>query len=507
MQKLLERIKGIASRYTTGQKVAALLIVALMAAGVFLLLRYIGKPHYRVLYGGLEQKDAAEVTAKLDEMGVEYQVEGSAVLVPAEEVDKVRMQLAAENVPSGGKVGFEIFDKTSFGASDFSQRVNYQRALEGELARTISSLDQVDSAVVHIAMPEESIFTAEENTASASVLISLKGGATLERRQVEGIRNLVSCAVEGLKPENVSIVDSEGNPLYAGDDGAALAADRLQTVRSYETYMESSLQQVLDRVVGRGKGLVKVHLDLDLATRTSQTERYVPSQEGGLPSSEQTSEEVYTNAAGTASGVPGTGSNIPDYTTVTTGGGGASYTKRESTVTYDNDRTVVEEKEPPGEITGMSISVLLDQSVDQESVYALQDALAVAAGLDESRGDTITVQSVPFDTTEQEKLEAELAGARSGERLWSMVRIGGLALAAILGAFFLLRKLKRVKERLAELPEIEYADTRALQEAAEGARALMEGASKSPVLSSLELMATQRPDEMARLLKAFMHER
>ncbi|MBC7230064.1 MAG: flagellar M-ring protein FliF [Actinobacteria bacterium] len=507
MQRLLEQLRRMASRYTAGQKAAAVLIAALLGAGIYLLVGYASKPQYRVLFSGLEDRDSAQVVAKLDEMKVGYRLEGTSVLVPAGEVDRLRVQLAAENIPSGGKVGFEIFDKSSFGASDFTQKVNYQRALEGELSRTISSIDQVQSAVVHIAMPEESIFTSQENSATASVLISLRGGASLEKRQVEGIRNLVARAVEGLSPENVSVVDSEGNPLFAGDDGAALAADRLQTTRSYESYMEASLQQILNRVVGSGKGVVKVSLELDLATRTTQTEKYAAPAEGGLPSSQETSEEIYNNGAGSATGVPGTGSNIPDYTTVTPGAGNAAYSKKESSVTYDNNRTVTEETEPPGKITGMSIAVLVDESVDADSVYALQEALAAAAGLDERRGDTISVQSVPFDTSYQEEVEAQLAKAQSGERLWKMVKTGLLALAALAAAVFLFLKLKKVRKRLEELPELEARDTLALEEAAEGARALMGRTAKSPMLSSLEMLAAQKPDEMARLLKALIHER
>ncbi|MCL6635957.1 MAG: flagellar M-ring protein FliF [Peptococcaceae bacterium] len=253
-------------------------------------------------------------------------------------------------------------------------------ALEGELARTISSIEQVQSAVVHIAMPEESIFASQDNSATASVLLSLRGGATLDKSQVQGIRNLVARAVEGLDPENVSIVDGEGNPLFAGEDGASLAADRLQTTRSYESYMEASLQQVLNRVVGNGKGVVKVNLELDLASRTTQTEKYTPASEGGLPSSQETSEEVYNNGAGTATGTPGTGSNIPDYTTVTPGSENAAYSKRESSVTYENNRTVTEETEPPGKITGMSIAVLVDESVLRTQNLAIILSAGLIAG-------------------------------------------------------------------------------------------------------------------------------
>jgi flagellar M-ring protein FliF len=507
MQRFIEQARKIASRYTVGQKVVSVLIILAMAFGIYYLASYIRRPQYRQLYSGLDQKDAAEVAQKLDELKVDYRLEGGSILVPAGEVDRLRVKLAAENIPTGGAVGFEIFDKSDFGTSDFNQRVKYQRALEGELARTIASIDQVQSAVVHIAMPEDGVFASQSQKVSASVLLSLKGSSSLDKSQVEGIRNLVARAVKDLDPQNVSIVDSQGNPLYAGDSGSVQAADRLQTIRNYQTMMESSLQQMLNRVVGEGKGLVKVSLDLDLSTKTIQTEEFDKSAESGLPKSQKTKEENYSSGGGGAEGVPGTGSNIPDYATVTTGEGGGTYTRKESETIYDNNHTITEMTEPPGKITQMSIAVLIDQSVDLGNVSALREAIAEAAGLDEERGDSITVQTVPFSDSFQKEVEAKIAKEQKSERLWKIIKTSLLLLGAVFVTLLLLRKLKSIRKRLESMPELRSGEMNALEEAAAGARALMERQSKTPMLSSLEMLAAQKPDEMARLLKALLHEK
>ncbi len=507
MQGLLDWLRRISGRYTTAQKVGALLVTVLLVLGVVLAARWATRPDYRVLFSGLEGKEVSRVLAKLDEQKVDYRVEGSAILVPREQVDRLRMELSMEGIPSGGKVGYEVFDSTGFGASEFSQRVNYQRALQGELSRTISSLEQVDSADVHIVLPEEGIFSREDKKASASVLVKLKPGKRLGAGQVEGIRNLVAGAVMGLSPENVAVVDEAGNPLTGAESSLTHAATQLEALQAYRAYFESSLQEVVDRVLGSGKGVVKAHVSVDFSQSVTQKETYEPSTQGGLPGSQETSEEVYNNSTGAAVGVPGTGSNIPDYQSLTAGGSGAAYQKRESKTVYNNNREVTETTEPPGKITGVSLAVLVDQEVDGATVTALEDALAAAAGIDPERGDVIAVQRVPFDTSGEEEARAALARAEGSRRLMEWARIGALVLLAALAVFFLLRKLKKVRKRLAELPLPDIAGTQALEAAVEKARPMLTGTSKSPVLASLEMFASQRPDEVAKVLRAMLKER
>jgi len=507
MQGLLDWIRRISGRYTTAQKVGALLVAVILVLGLVMAARWAARPRYRVLFSGLEGQEVSKVLAKLDEQKVDYRVEGSAILVPQDKVDKLRMELSMEGVPSGGKVGYEVFDSTGFGASEFSQKVNYQRALEGELSRTISSLEQVEAADVHIVLPEEGIFSSGDRKATASVLVKLKPGQKLGSGQVEGVRNLVAGAVLGLKPEDVAVVDESGNTLTGGESSMAQAATQLEALQAYRAYFESSLQEVVDRVVGRGKGIVKAHVSVDFSQSVTQQESYKPPTEGGLPSSQQTFEEVYNNGSTGTAGVPGTGSNIPDYQSLTQGGSGAAYQKRETKTEYENNREVTEKTSPPGKITGVSLAVLVDQGVEPTTVSALEDALAAAAGIDPGRGDIIAVQQVPFDTSYQEEAQAVLAKAEGGRRLMEWVRIGALVLLAGLAALFLVRKLKRVRKRLAEMPLAELTATQALEEAVEKARPMLTGTAKSPILASIEMFANQRPDEVAKVLRAMLRER
>ncbi|MDI6874905.1 MAG: flagellar basal-body MS-ring/collar protein FliF [Actinomycetota bacterium] len=507
MQGLLDWLRRVSGRYTTAQKVGTLLVAVILILGLVMAARWASRPRYRVLFSGLEGEEVSKVLAKLDEQKVDYRVEGSAILVPQDQVDKLRLELSMEGVPSGGKVGYEVFDSTGFGASEFSQKVNYQRALEGELSRTISSLEQVEAADVHIVLPEEGIFTSGDRKASASVLVKLKPGQKLSSGQVEGVRNLVAGAVMGLSPEDVAVVDEAGNTLTGGESSMAQAATQLEALQAYRSYFESSLQEVVDRVVGRGKGIVKAHVSVDFSQSVTQEESYRPSTEGGLPKSQQTFEEVYNNGVGTATGVPGTGSNIPDYQSLTQGSSGAAYQKRETKTEYENNREVTEKTSPPGKITGVSLAVLVDQGVDHATVTALEEALSAAAGIDPGRGDVIAVQQVPFDTAQQEEARAALAKAEGGRRLMEWARLGGLVLLVALFAFFLLRRLKRVKKRLAELPMLDVTASQALEEAVEKARPMLTGTTKSPVLASIEMFANQRPDEVAKVLRAMLKER
>jgi len=360
---------------------------------------------------------------------------------------------------------------------------------------------------VHIVLPEEGIFSSGDRKATASVLVKLKPGQKLGSGQVEGVRNLVAGAVLGLKPEDVAVVDESGNTLTGGESSMAQAATQLEALQAYRAYFESSLQEVVDRVVGRGKGIVKAHVSVDFSQSVTQQESYKPPTEGGLPSSQQTFEEVYNNGSTGTAGVPGTGSNIPDYQSLTQGGSGAAYQKRETKTEYENNREVTEKTSPPGKITGVSLAVLVDQGVEPTTVSALEDALAAAAGIDPGRGDIIAVQQVPFDTSYQEEAQAVLAKAEGGRRLMEWVRIGALVLLAGLAALFLVRKLKRVRKRLAEMPLAELTATQALEEAVEKARPMLTGTAKSPILASIEMFANQRPDEVAKVLRAMLRER
>ncbi len=536
MQQFLGQLKKIAARYSRGQKITALVVVVVLVAGLFGLVTVLGKTRYQVLYSGLNDKDAGSVTKKLDELKVPYKIQGSAIFVPAGEVDETRIELAGAGLPAGSKVGFEIFDNASFGASDFNQQVNYQRAMEGELARSICSMDQVEDAVVHIAMSEDNTFSSEEQAATASVLLTLNGGAKLDGGQVAAVSNLVACAVPGLKPESVSVVDAAGNVLTGNEGSSAVTSEHLSALHAYESAVQAPLQSILDRVVGKGKGVVKVSMDLDFSSKTSQVETFKPAGTTGAPQEQKVSQESYGAGAtpGATTGTPGTTSNIPGYTTGTTAtaAGGNAYVKSDAETTFNNDHTIEEIKSPPGTIKRMSIAVLVDRGVNQASTLSMREAISAAAGLDTTRGDVISVQSVAFDTSQKKAAEKQAKSAAFWKNITGYAKTAGLVLLAGLALFLVWRKLRKARKGMSSLPTLGAPGlvtsagelpgggpeaiaagasaggdrARSQEELLQKARPLLEGVSKPAVLEAIEMLAKQKPEEVAQMLKVTMKE-
>jgi flagellar M-ring protein FliF len=236
------------------QKTVLVGVTAALAAGFLSLVFWAGSPEYSVLFGKLSPDDAGRVVASLKQQGVPYRLEdgGRAVLAPADRVHELRLGLASEGIPQGGVVGFEIFDKSSFGMTDFAQKVNYARALEGELTRTIRRLEGVEGARVHLVLPEKRLFEEQSQPASASVVLQLSAGGRLSAKQIQGVVYLVSSSVEGLPADRVTVVDTRGNVLYqrSGEESAVLAADQIEFKRAYEKDVERRVREMLETVRG-----------------------------------------------------------------------------------------------------------------------------------------------------------------------------------------------------------------------------------------------------------------
>ncbi|MBI5469251.1 MAG: flagellar M-ring protein FliF, partial [Deltaproteobacteria bacterium] len=265
----MEKISGFLKN---NSKAAAIAVAAVVITAVVSLFLMNQGPEYRVLFSQLSPEDSGAVIEKLKEKRVEYKVDGTAISVPAGKVYETRMELAGEGLPQGGGVGFEIFDKTSFGVTDFVQKINYRRALQGELARTISQIKEVDSARVHLAMPEKGVFLDEKKSARASIILRLKPGKTLSQGQVSSIVHLVANSFENLRPEDVTVVDTAGRMWTKGaeeDDVLKLTASQLEYKRSIEKDMESRIQSLLEKAVGMNKVVARVSVDVD----TKQVER------------------------------------------------------------------------------------------------------------------------------------------------------------------------------------------------------------------------------------------
>ncbi len=436
------------------------LMLAAVAVGAFVLLWVLfissSRPNMVTAYSGLAPEDSAAMADELEAMGVPYELRagGSAIAVPANKVAEVRIRLAQAGLPSGGAVGLEIFDKTNFGATDFVQQVNFRRGLEGELARSINTLDAVKASRVHISIPKQAVFKEDQHEATASVLLQLRPGARLTDEQVKGITNLVANSVEGLTEKGITIIDDSGRVLFdgatfGGTFSAGATATQLELQRQYELALQRDVSDVLARIVGPGRSAVTIRASLNFDQVTETRDEYGTPQQA-VPRSQSTVEETFTGTNLNVGNVPGTGANGGTGGGAnTTANGNSQYTRTETTTNNEIPRTTSTTIQAPGKLERLSVSVVLDESVSAAQEAAITSAIAAAVGLDQVRGDVISVTRLPFDPSARADLVGETPGGLAAyfEYLKLVIPILAVILAFIL-VMLLLRSLSRRQLRL-----------------------------------------------------------
>ncbi len=413
----MDQLKRILARLSWRQRITILAVALVVAAGLTALARWNRERDFRPLYTAMSPEDAGAVTARLKESGIEYRLgeNGSTILVPSEKVAEVRLQLAAAGLPKSGRLGFELFDRTNFGATDFAEQVNYHRALEGELERSVMSLSEVEQARVHVTLAKDSIFAEARQPAKASVLVRLRPAARLAPQNVAAICYLAASAVQGLDPEAVSVVDMRGNLLNrprraASTDGSEPSEASLEYRQKLERDLLAKINATVEPVMGADKYRASVFLDCDFTSGEQSEENFDPSRT--VMTSQQRTEDI--SGAALASGVPGTASNLPRPTS-RPGGGAQGVTRRTENVAYQSSRLVRRVKLPQGGIRRMSISILVDHAVrwegkdakarrileppSPEKLKAIRDLVAATTGFSAERGDQLIVESLPFEST------------------------------------------------------------------------------------------------------------
>lgn len=437
-QNLLSNFSLRFNQLPPTQKMGLAAAVAAAIALVVGLFLWSSAPDYRVLFSNLSEKDAGAVTAALQGMNVPYQTEaGGTLLVPANQVYDLRFKLAAEGLPKGGAVGFELLDTTKLGMTQFQEQVAFQRGLEGELSRTIQSLSPVESARVHLAIPKPSVFIRDKQAPSASVLVNLHPGRALDPGQVQSIVHLVSSSVPELSPSNVTVVDQAGNLMTAKTDAGAikgLDAGQLDYLRQIETYYAQRIEAIVSPIVGRGNVKAEVRADLDFSQSeaTSETYKPNPTPDAQAIRSQQSVEDV--NGAGNqAQGVPGAltnqppgpatapviappGANTGASVAGTQGGAGAS-SRKESTVNFELDKTIRHVKDPVGRIKRLSVAVVVNYRaaipgpegepgkptpLTAQELEQINNLVKESMGFSQERGDTVNVVNAAFTETKTE---------------------------------------------------------------------------------------------------------
>lgn len=400
-----------------------------------LLIIVANRTDYRPLFTNLTSEDAGEIVKKLKEAKTPYQItpDGKGVLVPADKVHELRLSLATEGLPQGGGVGFEIFDRKNFGMTEFVQKLNYQRALQGELARTIIQISGVEQARVHLVIPEKSLFKESEKPPTASVVLKMKGGKSLRDTEVQGVVHLVASSIEGMNSENVTVLDSRGKILSKGGSGMADASAKATTAmqesqRTYERSMEDRLQTLLDKVVGGGKSVARVSATFDYRQVERVEEKFDP--ESIAVRSEQVSDE---KAGGTtaATGVPGVQTNL-GKTTPGTGATGAGSSKNDKTMNYEVSRSTSRTIEPVGTLGKVSVAILVDGKYEEaipgkdgkvskpkytprspDELQKIEALVKGAVGFNAERGDQVSIQNIPFQDA------AEISGGAESAKWWT----------------------------------------------------------------------------------------
>lgn len=521
--------------------------ISIVAFAVVLLgaLYLFNRPQYEPLFSNLSASDAANVTQHLKDDKVPYQLsaDGKTVFVPSQNISDERVAIAGANLIKGGSTGYELFDRTNFGMTEFEEKIDKTRAIEGELERTISGLDPVEGARVQIAAPDQTLYTTTQNPTTASVAVTTKPGMQLSPEQVQGITMLVSHAVEGLKPENVTIVNQDGQvllPPQGADsnqpDPLNLTQEQLAAKQRYEATVQSSVQSMLDQTLGPRRAVARVSTKMNFDANSTETKTYAPQ---GTVLSTQSKRESYNGqqAAARAAGVPGTTTNIPTYQGQQQTPGG-KYNKSENTTNYDISESNTKHIDAPGKVESTSVAVVLNSAAVPATTSGtpaknpaqpyqitpamrqqIQNLVVAAAGLNLANGDQVSVESIPFNpavATEPNITVTQVPGTMLGIPLSVVIAI--LVLGALGGlGMFAMRARRRTFKPAMELPsfdstlaeELPPFEEHPMLDGAPGIAAPIRSAAdltREQMIEYVTTVAQENPDSIAKLVKLWLAE-
>lgn len=451
---------------------------ATVVAVLFAMSMWSSQGDYRPVFTGLSDKDGGAVIAQLSTMNVPYRNEpGGTILVPASQVYDVRMKLASAGLPKGSVIGFELMDKQSIGQTQFNERLNFQRGLEGELTRTITALADVADARVHLAMPQQNGFFREQQKPSASVMLTLRGGHTLDRAQVAGIVHLVSASVPELAAKAVSVLDQTGALLSSSNDsGSGLDSQQLQYKQQIETNLSRRIYELLEPVVGRDNLRASVTADVDFSQTEATSEEFKPNQGANTAASVRSvqSTESTNGSSATPSGVPGATTNqppVPATAPITgaaaplqaaQGAGANSNSRRDNTTNYEVDKTVRVTRNATGVVKRLNAAVVLNnrvttdakgktstQALPPDEIAKLTSLVQETIGFNQERGDSVKLINAPFKV---DKVDVPDVPLFQQPWLIDMVRAGAVPAALVLVALIAVFGMVRPAIRAAMLP-------------------------------------------------------
>lgn len=537
MPDAVTRVGELLKQVWAGLGLTGRALVVIVGGGVIAVLLWTifstHRPDMATLFSQLNPSDAGLIVEELKSSKVPYRVAdgGTRILVPSGVVHETRLHLATRGLPQGGGVGFEIFDRTTLGTTDFVQRLNYQRALQGELARTIGQLKEVTAARVHLALPQPSVFTEQEKPATASVVLKLQPGARLTLEQVRGIVHLVSSSVEGLNPDRVTVIDTSGKLIARPADNSlsTTANTQLERQEAVEAELERRVRTMIEEILGPNKATVRVAAQMDFTSVERTEERFDPR---GVIKSEQRTTETQQSATTTPAAVAGVASNIPDQTATQpqTGQNTAKTIKEAETLQYDVSKVLERKVFAPGQLKRVSVAVMVDGTSKAvadgkggerkeyvprkpEEIEKIKVAVKNAVGFTASRGDEVEVVEFPFDTSAMEKERVLMEEAERKAFWYSLGKQILTAIGVLLVVFFVLRPLMRaLKGR--RLPGLEAPEAISISRSSPTALGggsvqtpALEVAAADPLREGLMELARDKPNVVAQLVRAWIVKR
>lgn len=415
------QLKKLLDSLSISQRIAILVAVSTVGGALWYLVHWRQESDFRPLFKAMSAEDASSVIQRLKESGVPYRIaeNGATIMVPSEKAAELRLEMASAGLPRSGRIGFELFDHSNFGITDFNEQVNFRRAIEGELERSVMSIAEVEQARVHVTFPKDSVYLDARQPAKASVLVRMKLGARLTPQSVVAITHLTASAVEGLVPESVSVLDMRGNllsrPRRGGADSLDLSDTNLEYREKLERDLAGKINATLEPIFGSNRFRTGVFVDCDF-TSGEQSEEILDPDRSIMVTSQRTEDRFESAAA--AGGVPGSASALPRPTSgPSTSPGGTS--RRTENITYQTSRTMKRVKLAQGEIRRLSVSVLVDHNSrwqgegpgakriltppSPEKLKSVRDLVAGIIGFDEERGDQLIIESLAFESTENEE--------------------------------------------------------------------------------------------------------
>lgn len=514
MEAIRQQLPNIVGRLSPWQRAAAisLLVVLIAVAGVVV---FAQRPVFEPLYGGLAAADAADVISRLEEEGIPYRLAagGKTVMVPREDVHRLRLMLAADGMPSGGVVGMELLDRFQFGATEFERRMNFLRALQGELTRTIRQIAAVEDARVHIVLPEDSLFISERQPASAAVLLTLQPGRSLQPEQIAAITYLVAGSVDGLDPSHVTVIDNHGgvlsSPLTQPADGFAhsVSVNHMELQQQFQSELQHSLQALLQQVFGHGNVATRVNAELNFDQSVIDRELFTPADTEGLLRSVQELEERF-EGSGDPAMIPGTDANLalPTYA------GGAfgqdsNYERNESVRNYELNQIRESIVVAPGTVKRLSVSVVINEQLTPEQLDNVRATVAAAIGFDPERNDQISVISMPFNTSIADEMKRQAALEQEAARQAELRRTYAAAAAAVLALLVIVVLLLMWRRANVRRQQETLLRRRLEAEIAKRQSSVAYGSEQSDeVQDRMETLVRQQPEQVAQIVRSWLVE-